>query len=397
MNESPISPTCWTNRIALPDGTRAQGVIEGEDGTITPFRPFRKGSLLVMSDIHRGASISALPEYEASLTRQMSAFEHVLMNGDNFEMFFIDRAFYGMPPHWQKLIGNQDASAHAVVKKAIDKSIDFLKDFLEKNPQTHLHFVLGNHELIHKFRNTLDAIQERYPNFEWSSEAIKIGDGIFVHGDLPMSSPFEQLISGVIHGEIGLKKACGLVRDGLKHVIVSSTDTARQSYGITDDERDTHRLREAKNEMGWLGVLTVMMERPGQAVINWLRQPEKCVPMLYHWLKRYDGALDEAGKPEMHMCENRTHAPFSMSGIQHVFFGHTHVKFHNLAPKEYGGLVFHNTGALTKTVMREGPLYRLMGKSVSGHGMLEADIVDGKICDVRAFALENNLGQVARR
>lgn len=370
MTAQPATPQHrHTLRVRLPAGTRAQGIIEQRNGQIAPFRPFRPNSLLVMSDVHRGASISAMPDHEVALTRQMGSFEHVVMNGDNFEMFFIDRAFYGFHYNiydlpnaemrqlgsarfWHNFAFRDNADAHTVVEHAIDQSVAFLETFLQNNPQTTLHFVLGNHELIRKFRNKLDKLQAHYPNFEWSAEAIKIGDGLFVHGDLPMSR---------------------------------STDRFRLNFGITDEERVTHRLREARSEMGWVATMTKAVERPGQAVVNFFRSPKRCVPMLHHWLMHHQH-LYQTDDSELSISENRVHTPFTMDGIQHVFFGHTHVKFDNLAPQKYGGLVFHNTGALTKTVMKKG-----------GHGMLEADIVDGMLAHVRPFALENTIGYVARR
>lgn len=318
-----------------------------------PIYPFRKNSLLVMSDIHRAAHISALPDYEAALVRQMGAFEHVVLNGDNFELFYLDAKFF-----------NHDASTapHTLVKSAVKDSLQFLETCLQQNPQTTIHLVLGNHELIHKFRNGLDKLQQKYPNFEWSPEAIKIGNALFVHGDLAM--------------------------DG------APTDHTRTGYTVdspaTDSKRTTHRQREAKDAMGWQKMLNVRMEEPGQAVVNFWRKPSRCIPILDRWLMRHNGTKDANGMPELSMSEGGVHKPFHVDGIKHVFFGHTHVKFSYLPSTQFSGLMYHNTGALTKTVMNQ----KWFGRG--GHGMLEADIRGGRLENIRPYQLENNRGELAR-
>ncbi len=356
-----LDPNYWANTVAI------KGIADNGDAaaSLLPIYPFRKNSLLVMSDIHRGANISALPEHEASLTRQMAAFEHVVMNGDNFEMFYINRAFYGFkhdwfdllttdiaqlsrPEFWQDFSLKHHVTPDIVIEKAIAESIAFLKQFVKENPQTKLHFVLGNHELIKKFRGELDELEKNNANFEWSPEAIKIGDAMFVHGDLSIGR-------------------------------------------TTDQARKTYRIREAHGHMGWIKVLTLTLEEPGQTVVNLIRYPWLCIPKMDRWLKRHDGTVNAKGEPKLHMKEDGETKPFSMEGIHHVFFGHTHIKFSGLPSKLFPDVVYHNTGALTKTVMKH------WWKRFAGHGMLEATIGDhGALESIQPFRLENDRGEQAR-
>ncbi len=272
--------------------------------------------LLVLSDLHRGAAISAMPQYEAELRKTMATYDHVVLNGDIFELFYIDKRYYDENADGKK-------ATTRIVRHAITSSINFLDDFLDHNPQTTLHFVLGNHENIKKFRHQLNRLQREHPNFEWSPEAIKLGDALFIHGDLPMSK---------------------------------ATNAIRPKY----------ELKHATKECGWADWLAAA-DVPGQAVVNYLRAPMRAIAKVHAWLEVHDGT------ETVFFRENRKKKPLEMDGIRHVFFGHTHVKFHNL---EYGGRLYHNTGALTKTVMNHG-----------GHGMLEAAIEAGKVGDVKPLQL----------
>lgn len=272
--------------------------------------------MLVLSDLHRGAAISAMPQYETELRKTMAQYDHVVLNGDIFELFYIDKRYYDENATGKK-------ATTRIVRHAITSSINFLDDFLDHNPQTKLHFVLGNHENIKKFRHQLNRLQREHPNFEWSPEAIKIGDALFLHGDLPMSK-------------------------------------------ATNEQRPKYGLKHATKECGWADWLAAA-DAPGQAVVNLLRSPNRAVSMVHAWLEEHDGM------GTVFCRENRKKKPLEMDGIRHVFFGHTHVKFHNM---EYGGRIYHNTGALTRTVMNRG-----------GHGMLEATIEDGHVSRVKPFYL----------
>ena len=248
-----------------------------------------KGSgekVLFVSDVHIGAKVSNYPVYKKALLEKMAASDHVVLDGDIFELFYIPGSKSKKP---------RDIIKH-IVEGHIDESVAWLEAFLKEHPKVQVHFVLGNHENIRHFRKGLDKLQEEYKNFEWDPQAIRLGDALIVHGDLQMDG--EQ----------------------------------------SDEKRPISRLRHVRDESRWTEQLAAV-DAPGQSVVDWLRAPEEAVPLMCQRLKE-----NEENKEFTNRHEGKTHQ-LDLGWIKHVFFGHTHVKFDNYL---HQGIRFHNTGAFTK-------------------------------------------------
>jgi predicted phosphodiesterase len=314
--------------------------------------------VLIISDEHRAAKITNFPAYQASIIAKMAEYDHVVELGDNVELFYIkdshQKDFMRMldvlsgkgEAHWHKALKVSEKGNYGKVKSVIRGETMFLREFLEKFPHVTVHKVLGNHENVTKFRSKLDKLQNEYANFEWSPEAIRIGDGLFTHAHLQMS-------------------------------------------GRTDAAHPQLRLREAEVEGRKWRELYAACERPGYALAKVFRSPKNAVGYMHDQLSSWDKAggfhfVHEKSKP----------IDFSMDWVKHVFFGHTHVKFdhrdRNGKPGEPGGdnVLYHNTGAVVEVT----------SKQAEDLGILEAELqADGSLRNIRPVQIKKDSKSFAVR
>ena len=106
-------------------------------------KPIGKQKLIVVSDAHRGAAYSKFASFEQELVEVMKNADHVVFNGDMFELFYINP---------QAVKAKDGDETRKRVSHAIKDSAKWLAKFLEENPNIKFHFVLGNHENIKKIR-----------------------------------------------------------------------------------------------------------------------------------------------------------------------------------------------------------------------------------------------------
>lgn len=312
--------------------------------------------VLIISDEHRGSKHSNFAAYQGSLVTKMANYDDIVELGDNIELFrikndhvqdaaqLLDRLAGRGEAHWHRKIAGV-GSDYAKVKSAIKGERLFMEVFLEKYPHKRFHKVLGNHEMVKKFCTHLDALQQAYPNFEWSPEAIRIGDGLFTHGHLP-------------------------------------------EKGIVDSQAHYYRMREAQKKDKWRGVVAAM-EGPWHLVNQYRFQKDRAAAMVHSQLMVWDQI-----KGFHYVHERSAPIDFSMDWVKHVFFGHTHVKFDNLSlltdsPSLPSGEVFyHNSGAM---------VHRTSGRS-DDLGILEAELYpDGSLRNIQPVYLRKDSKSVAFR
>lgn len=282
----------------------------------------KKQRVLFISDTHIGAAHTNFEAYRKSLLKEMEASNHVVLAGDILELFYLNN-----PKHTNR---------KQLIEGHVDEHTAFLEKFLEEHPHIQLHYVLGNHENIKRFRNNLDEIMAKHSNFEWHPEAIRIGDALVVHGDLQMSEN-------------------------------------------TNKTRPVYRLRDAQSQLKWASILR-RLDKPGHAVFEALRAKEIAVPIVHKELYK------KSRRGEMHCRHQREEQDFHMDWVRHVFFGHTHVKFNNY---EHDWVLYHNMGAFTEVCTQHG----------RDPGLLEATLDNGTISDVSEVFLrpEPMRGQVRTR
>lgn len=338
-------------------------------------KPYEK--VLIISDEHRGAKVSRFPEYQANLLAKMTEYDHVVELGDNVELFYIkgdhvadvtrllDRVGGRGEAHWKGVLRDRlaldmsEAKAgkcepqwcaelaenkyghYDRVRGAIEGEVLFLEQFLEKFPQVKIHKVLGNHENVRRFRNRMDDVMAQiamgHGNFEWSPEGVRIGDGLFTHGHLPIDQ-------------------------------------------MTDVKAPQARLRDAHKKEKWRDLYATMHDA-WHEMEKVRKSAKKAARRVHAQLVAWSGSGDFH-----YMHEGKVH-DFSMDWVRHVFFGHTHVKFTHHSGEGKGlepvedGVRYHNSGAIVKSTAW-GP---------KDLGILEAKLYpDGRLGDIREVEIEKD-------
>ncbi len=305
--------------------------------------------VLILSDAHIGGGASNFSAYRSGILTLMANYDHVILNGDNIELFLIK------PDHardlgdvlevitgtgsdrWRKQEFKKSGKRemYPAVENMIRGGELIFDNFCEKFPNTQLHVVLGNHEVVRRFKNTLRDLQERRPNFEWDEEAIRVGDALFTHGHLP-----------------------------LKHK--------------TAEEFGEVRLREAERRKLW------------SAAYKALGKPLHHLNGVFHTahhtaLTVANQLADWAGDGKFMVSHERQRQPLMLDWIKHVFTGHTHHKFSNCYFEDAPGMLHHNTGAIVQA-------------TDENLGILEATLnADGTLTNVRPVKLFKDVHYVRAR
>ena len=120
----------------------------------------------VVSDLHLFAHRSAAGRYMRAVRNAAAEADFFVLNGDIFDF------------HWTTLPTVEDTTQAAV---------DWLQTLAEENPRCQFHFVLGNHDCYRFFVEKLDALAQVTPNLSWHPFWLRLGNAIFLHGDLSLA------------------------------------------------------------------------------------------------------------------------------------------------------------------------------------------------------------------
>ena len=119
----------------------------------------------------------------------------VVLNGDIFE-------------------GKYSAGSREKIVEKLDGSADEIRKLLDTmvraNPQSQLLFIFGNHDAFHEVRGVMEKVQSEYPgNVKLEDAYAKVGDTLFLHGDLPLHvashTSHKQMLIKAIKGELQLE------------------------------------------------------------------------------------------------------------------------------------------------------------------------------------------------
>ncbi len=307
--------------------------------------------ILVISDTHIGGRKSNFAAYREHIIERMTSgeYQHVVLLGDIWELFYVDRdhvnalsgALDVLHPYpekenyWRKQFKTPETKRDGV-ENVIHGAELFVRQFLADYPSIYLHVVGGNHENINRFRNVFRKIQSDHPDhFEWSPEAIRIGDGLMTHGHLPLG-------------------------------------------GMTDEEYPRVRLRHVNDKQRWNPYATAEIKQFFGPVVGafanmehewlkWRRTAEKTSDKTIYWMHRWEHGS------KFHVSHNGVVAPLRMYWVKHIIFGHTHVKFDNYRIAGQGPTL-HNSGAVVESTSQKS----------EDLGILEATLhADGTITDVQ--------------
>lgn len=271
---------------------------------------------LVVSDLHFGAPYSDAYAADILLEEQLEdpSVKHCVLLGDIYELLNIP-----------------DNKEPGTFEKYTKRHIGHLRRLVQDHPNCTFHFVAGNHERLPQFDQAIDALaQELGPDrLTVSRHFIKIGDGLFMHGDQAMNP-----------SKYGLPdKACDAYED------------LNERYKSSYEEAFRNPVAQNFHDIG-------NVHAP-YLVGRMLFRAEQCARRIFTWAHEYD----KRNPPKQYGYKSVNklslfHPDGILSDVKHIFMGHTHDPF---TGKEYSDPAtgqsyrFYNSGA---SVYRMGRINR---------------------------------------
>lgn len=120
-------------------------------------------SFAFVSDLHLFASRSSAHTHFDALIQASRQSDRCILGGDIFDF------------RWSQY-RNAEATA--------DAAISWLHEFLESTGDCKVHFLLGNHDDHPLLHYRLPELAAEFPRFEWSRFYYRLGDTLFLHGDV---------------------------------------------------------------------------------------------------------------------------------------------------------------------------------------------------------------------
>ncbi|NBD37474.1 MAG: hypothetical protein GVY10_02765 [Verrucomicrobia bacterium] len=217
-----------------------------------------------VSDLHLFSHHSHYRRYFRQIERTAAEVEVFVLNGDIFDF------------KW---------SRHGIFSRSVLAASHFLEDLCLPNPQCRFIVILGNHDAVRPWMKALDQLQSDLPNLEWHEFAHRMGDRLFLHGD-------------VIHAgssNAGLRRFRARLRKP-----ANGHSLQRFAHGAV------HRSR-----VPWMAFRLLPKRVLAARVLAYLRNE--------NWLQN--------------------------GNIRHIYFGHTHADFQDF---HYKNFTFHNCGSATR-------------------------------------------------
>jgi len=116
-----------------------------------------------VSDLHLFANRSQGGNHLEAIRNAAANSEHCVLGGDIFDF------------KWSTL-----PSSQATVQAALS----WLHDLAIRVPNCRVHFLLGNHDYHPHLIERLPELAADVPNFEWEKFYLRLGDCVFLHGDV---------------------------------------------------------------------------------------------------------------------------------------------------------------------------------------------------------------------
>lgn len=121
------------------------------------------GKCYFVSDFHLLASRSQLNRYWQGLEQAVARAERLVLGGDIFDF------------RWART---------SSLAGAVREAIGWLEALLQGYPHCQFHFIVGNHDHHWGFLCQLDRLAEKHTNFHWHPYYFRLGEHIFLHGDV---------------------------------------------------------------------------------------------------------------------------------------------------------------------------------------------------------------------
>jgi UDP-2,3-diacylglucosamine pyrophosphatase LpxH len=215
-----------------------------------------------VSDLHVFSSRSQEHRYRDEIGDKARHARHFVLGGDIFDF------------RWSTMASDEETVARA---------IHWMRELVRGCPACHFHFILGNHDYNEAFIERLVHLEAREENLSWYPFYCRLGNSVFLHGDVVDRRMTAQKLSDARSGWLNKKKKGAF---------------ANRLYDFAVRNR---------------------FHKP----FVHLRRRKRTVT------RRILAYLDDVGQGPS-------------TGIEHVYFGHTHLAF---AGYEYRGVLFHNGGA----------------------------------------------------
>ena len=213
------------------------------------------------SDLHLLTNRSSAARWMPNLHRAAMDAGLLVLNGDIFDF------------QW---------SRYPEPGESLDYAERWIRALIERHPHCQFVFIMGNHDSPPAYGELLDALAQRHANLAWEPFYLRLGNKIFLHGDVGSSSHVPEALAAY-----------------------------RQRW---------HGPRRRP----WLHAAYLACTRLGIP-----RLIHECTPV-----KRYTADVVAYLKAEM--------GP-SFTELSDVYFGHTHKP---VSDYQWNGLRFHNTGAM---------------------------------------------------
>ncbi len=232
------------------------------DGVWHHLQPIRG---CFFSDLHLFSPRSAYAENEAALRSACKSSNLVVLGGDIFDL------------RWTSL---------GSLQRTIDAASHWLEEFSREHAHAQIVYLLGNHDSHPDLATSLQRTTAAHGNFSWHPEQLRIGDCLFLHGDI--------------------------------------LDASRHPYGLAKYRRKFHG-EETKSRTQHRAYDMVVALRLHKFIPRVRHIPHNTCRQLYKSIVR---AL-----------------PHDQTLPNKVFFGHTHVPIRAF---RYGRIEFFNPGASVK-------------------------------------------------
>ncbi|MBT5019410.1 metallophosphoesterase [bacterium] len=116
-----------------------------------------------IADLHMFARRSTAARYQNQIVEAALNSDLCILGGDIFDF------------RWSRYL-TEDETAHAAV--------EWLRNFDEATQHCQVHFLLGNHDDHPELLERLPFLEQEMKTFEWSRYYYRIGDTLFLHGDV---------------------------------------------------------------------------------------------------------------------------------------------------------------------------------------------------------------------
>ena len=224
------------------------------------------GKCYFVSDLHLFASRSKAIKYLSDMVVAAAEAENFVLGGDIFDF------------RWARTKNP---------KQTVDNAVAWLRNLVRPCPKCRFYFVLGNHDYHQALIDRLANLAKEMPNFSWRRYYVRLGNSIFLHGDV----------------------------------------ADREDYNADS-------LAAAREEWLYARRRGPFLSRLYDVVV--LTRLHKPFPHLVYSkrivARRIHSYLEQVGQGPA-------------SGVRNVYFGHTHKHMTDYA---YAGLVFHSGGAPIK-------------------------------------------------